>query len=111
MPYPSAEPDRLILAMELAGKGLIPTQGKQHFSRDKINNMVQAMENGTFDWRAAGLRPVLLGPKGEVLGGHHRLVAAHLAGIDLDSMPGQVIQYPIAFRDVLFRWDQVLPDV
>jgi hypothetical protein len=48
-----------------------------------------------------------------VLGGHHRIVAAHLAGIDLTKVPGprpQVQRLPQNFRPV-YRWIDVLPDV
>lgn len=114
--YPSDETARIILAMELTSEGFVPTQGKEDFDRDKIDGMAVAMslpsgDAGAFDWRAAALRPVVLGPNGEVLGGHHRVVAAHLAGIDLWSIPRQVQRQPQVYRDALFRWDQVLPDV
>ena len=33
-------------------------------------------------------QPVILGPGGEVLSGHHRVIAAQLAGIDLKAVPG-----------------------
>jgi hypothetical protein len=93
--------------------GLKPTQTKQHFDRDKINNMVDAMKDGSFDWNRASLQPVILGPNGEVMGGHHRVIAAHLAGIDLTAVPGprpQVQRLPRNFRPV-FDWIDVLPEV
>lgn len=75
--------------------------------------MVEAMQNGSFDWNRASLQPVILGPNDEVLGGHHRVIAAHVAGIDLATVPGprpQVQQLPMNFRPV-FVWIDVLPDV
>jgi hypothetical protein len=111
--YPTDQAGRQQLADELTAKGLKPTQGKQHFDRDKINTMVDAMRNRTFDWNKASLQPVILGPNGEVMGGHHRVVAAHLAGIDLAAIPGprpQVQHLPKNFRPVL-DWIDVLPDV
>lgn len=75
--------------------------------------MVEAMENGTFDWNLASLQPVILGPNGEIMGGHHRVIAAHLAGIDLTTVPGlrpQVQMLPRNFR-VTSDWMDVLPDV
>jgi hypothetical protein len=86
--YPTSQSGRLQLADELTAKGLTPTQGKQHFDRDKIDRMTDAMSDGSFDWNKASLQPVILGPNGEVMGGHHRAIAAHLAGIDLTKVPG-----------------------
>ena len=111
--YPSDPIGRHQLANELDGSGLRPTQGKQHFDRDKIERMARAMVDGTFDWNRASLQPVILGPNGEVMGGHHRTIAAHLAGIDLRTVTGsrpQVQTLPRNFRPVS-RWIDVLPDV
>ena len=111
--YPSDQAGRQQLADELVAKGLKPTQSKAQFDRDKINWMVDAMTDGSFDWNKASLQPVIMGPNGEVLGGHHRAIAAHLAGVDLKSVPGprpQVQTLPINYRPVL-EWIDVLPDV
>jgi hypothetical protein len=111
--YPSDQAGRQQLADELMAKGLKPTQTKQHFDRDKINKMIEAMLDGSFDWSKSSLQPVILGPQGEILGGHHRVIAAHLAGIDLTAVPGprpQVYKLPINYRSV-GQWLDVLPDV
>jgi hypothetical protein len=111
--YPTDPAGRQQLADELTATGLKPTQGKQHFDRDKINTMAEAMNDGSFAWNKASLQPVILGPGGEVLGGHHRVIAAHLAGIDLTAIPGprpQVQRLPICMRPVS-DWIDVLPDV
>jgi hypothetical protein len=111
--YPTDPAGRQQLADELTAAGLKPTQGKQHFDRDKINKMVEAMRDGSFAWNKSSLQPVILGPNGEVLGGHHRVIAAHLAGIDLTTVPGprpQVQRLPHCFRPVS-DWIDVLPDV
>jgi hypothetical protein len=111
--YPTDQAGRQQLADELALQGLKPTQTKQHFDKDKIERMVDAMTDGSFAWHKASLQPVILGPDGEVLGGHHRVIAAHLAGIDLTAVQGprpQVQRLPRNFRPV-FDWIDVLPDV
>jgi hypothetical protein len=110
--YPLSAAGRQHLADDLAAAGLKPTQARQHFSRAKIDRMVDAMLAGTFDWGTASLQPVILGPAGEVLGGHHRVVAAHLAGIDLTQVPGprpQVQRLARNWRPV-HDWVDVLPD-
>lgn len=111
--YPSDQAGRQQLADELSAKGLKPTQKKQHFDRDKIEKMVEAMQVGAFDWNKASLQPVILGPNGEIMGGHHRVIAAHLAGIDLTTVPGprpQVQSLPKNYRPEE-QWMDVLPDV
>jgi len=111
--YPTDQPGRQQLADELAAKGLKPTQPKNRFFQDKINKMVDAMKDGSFDWNKSSFQPVILGPNGEVMGGHHRVIAAHLAGIDLTVVPGprpQVQRLPQNFRPVS-DWIDALPDV
>src|SRR5438445_492323 len=88
MPYPTDQAGRQQLADELTARGLKPTQLQRDFRRDDINSMINDMLDGSFDWNTASLRPIVLGPNGEILGGHHRIVAAHLAGIDLTTIPG-----------------------
>lgn len=86
--YPSDPAGRQQLADELTARGLKPTQKRQHFDRDKIDKMIESMLDGSFDWNKASLQPVILGPNGEIMGGHHRVIAAHLVGIDLTAVPG-----------------------
>jgi hypothetical protein len=111
--YPSDQAGRQQLPDQLTAKGLKPTQAKQHFDRDRINKMADAMRDGSFDWNKASMQPVILGPNGEILGGHHRVIAAHLAGLDMTAVPGprpQVQRLPTSFRPVS-DWIDVLPDV
>ena len=113
MGYPTTESGRQKLAEELTANGLIPTQAKQHFDRDIIEKMVDAMKDGSFDWNKASLQPVIMGPNGEVLGGHHSVIAAHLAGVDLTTVPGPRPQLQVLLRNYRLEreWIDVLPDV
>jgi hypothetical protein len=111
--YPTDAAGRQQLADDLVAKGYTPTQEKDKFSVEKINVMVEAMQDGSFNYTQASLRPIVLGPKGEVLGGHHRIVAAHLAGVDLATIPGprpQIQNVAKSFR-LEYEWIDVLPDV
>jgi hypothetical protein len=110
--YPTTDAERTQLAGELTASGLKPTQEKRNFDRGKIDTMIEAMLDLSFDWNAASLQPVILGPNDEILGGHHRVIAAHIAGIDLTSVPGsrpQVQRLPICYRPE-YEWIDVLPD-
>lgn len=111
--YPSDDPGRQMLADGLVAAGYWPTQTKSAFDREKIETMAGAMRDDTFGWVPSSLQPVILGPNGEVLGRHHRVVAAFLAGVDLTSVPGplpQVQRLPVCYRPV-YDWVDVLPDV
>ena len=108
--YPSTLSGRKQLADELTAAGYQPTQTKPNFDRAKIDQMVADMTSGRFDWRRSALRPVVLGPRREILGGHHRIIAAHLAGVDLNSIPGQIARLTVAYRPT-YDWIDVLPDV
>jgi hypothetical protein len=113
MPYPTDEAGRQQLAAELTATGYRSTQAKDRFSIHKIDKMVADMQSGTFDWTASALQPVVLGPNSEILGGHHRIIAAHLAGVDLTTVPGkwpQIRSVAACFRTV-YQWIDVLPDV
>jgi hypothetical protein len=111
--YPTDQAGRQQLADDLTARGFKPTQPKGRFFKDKIDKMADAMKDGSFDWNKSSLQPVILGPNGEVMGGHHRVIAAHQAGIDLTTVPGprpQVQRLPQNFRPVS-NWIDVLPDV
>lgn len=104
--YPTDAAGRQQLADELSATGLKPTQPKRDFDRDKINALAASMTDGSFPWNKSSLQPVIFGPNDEILGGHHRVISAHLAGIDLNSVPGprpQVRVFPVSFRPV-FDW-------
>ena len=111
--YPADEVGRTILANELMARGFRPTQPKHSFSKDKISRIAEAMKYDSFDWAKASLQPIILGPNDEILGRHHRIVAAHLAEIDLTTISGprpQIQRLPRNFRPE-YLWIDVLPDV
>ena len=110
--YPATDDARRRLAEELTDAGFVPTQEQHDFDLAKIKGSAGAMSDGSFNRNRASLRPVVLGPAGEVVGGHHRVVAAHLAGIDLAEVPGgrpQLQRVSQNFRPE-YDWADVLPD-
>jgi hypothetical protein len=114
--YPTDNTGRLALAAALTVAGYRPTQSKACFDRDKIEHMAESMALGIFDWHAASLQPVILGTNGEVLGGHHRIIAAFLVGTGLSAVPGpwpQIRRLPPIFPVArpVYDWADVLPDV
>lgn len=109
--YPTDAAGRESLAQALTREGYVPTQTAENFNVTKINSMVDAMANGTFDWNASSLQPVYLGPGKEIIGGHHRIIASLLADVDLNQVPSQLPQVrslPQNFRPE-YRWTDVLP--
>lgn len=108
--YPQDAVARQDLADALTAAGFKPRQPKSRFSRATIEAMAIAMKSGQFAWNRSAMQPAILGPNGEVLGGHHRVIAACLAGIDLKAIPGQVYSIAPVYRPV-YDWIDVLPDV
>jgi hypothetical protein len=110
--YPTDEAGRLQLADDLTAKGYRPTQEKAKFDRAKINVMIESMKDGSFNYRKATLRPIVLGPNGEFFGGHHRIVAAYLAGVELTTVPGPRPQIQSVAKNLRpeYEWKDVLPD-
>lgn len=111
MAYPTDEAGRQQLADELTAKGLKPTQRKGRFRRAHINRIVSDMMDGSFDWADSARQPIFIGPEGQIANGHHRIIAAHLAGIDLAAAPGQQIRRLARCLRPDFAWIDVLPDV
>ena len=110
--YPIDEVGRQHLADQLTQKGLTPTQSRRRMDKDKIEQMTDDMLNGRFDWNASALEPILLSLSNEVYGGHHRLIAGELAGLDLLSMPGQTVRLgSTSGVRPHFSWIDVLPPV
>jgi len=111
--YPTTDAGRDDLALKLTIFGFHPTQGKTQFKKVKLERMANDMSNGKFNWKRSSLQPVILDPAGEILGGHHRIVAACLAGIDLTTIPGPLPQVQLVAKNLrpVYAWIDVLPDV
>jgi hypothetical protein len=66
----------------MGNTGLLPTQAT--VKAPKVNSFAQQMANGTWDWTRIDRRNlILLGPGNEILSGHHRFIAATLAGVEI----------------------------
>lgn len=62
----------------MTGSKYKPTQ--RDIFRGTVEEMADAMKAGKFDWAKAELDPIILDPQGTIMQGHHRIVAARLAG-------------------------------
>jgi ParB-like nuclease domain len=110
--YPTTDAERQDLADKLTQQGLIPTQSQRKMDKVKIESMANAMQDGSFDYQAAALEPILLTRQNEIYGGHHRIIAAQIAGVDVLSMPGQSMQltHSSGVRPN-YQWTSVLPSI
>jgi len=106
--YPSDAVGLQQLADALTAAGYKPTQDVDMMIRVKIDQMAQNMVAGTFDWSL--IQPwekIILGPDGEIMDGHHRVVAAVLSGCAIPT--DQIYPYSGTCYRPVFAWIDVLP--
>jgi hypothetical protein len=91
----------------MAGTGWSATQGAVDSA--KINLYFAEMADGNWQWLPLNRRnPILIDQAGKIMSGHHRLVAARLAGImvpeaALQRFSGTTSRPVTAWRNVLVR--------
>jgi hypothetical protein len=96
------------LADELLAAGFKPTQPRSRMKKAMIETMARDMANGNFDWSM--FKPwekVIIASGGEILDGHHRIIASVLSRMPLPS--GQIIHYPGPNLRPVYDWIDVLP--
>jgi hypothetical protein len=83
-----------------------PTQ--RGVSAQKVNEMVQLMKGQvpgkTWDWARSMQQPISIDDFGNVTHGHHRVIAAQIAGIPI---PPEVVAPGTNRGGPLLGWDQV----
>lgn len=92
--------------------GLTPTQTDVHAGN--ISAYTEAMkknpgEPGAWDWRHTSndpLSPMILDAEGRILAGHHRFIAARLAGIEIPEGVVKTLNRSTAGRPV-YSWSDV----
>jgi hypothetical protein len=62
-----------------------------------VEDLARQMTGGPCDWAARG--PVLVTRDGRIVSGHHRIIAARLAGIDIP--PGTITRVATSERQAL----------
>ena len=80
------DPIRMNLADIMQNSGLLPTQKEVY--AENINEYAEQMQNGTWDWNrtAKDLRsPMLVNSDGHIIAGHHRFIAARVAGVTIPA--------------------------
>jgi hypothetical protein len=64
------------------------------------------MKNKKFNWNNMD-HPIIVDPKGNIMSGHHRILAAQKAGVKIPK--NAIIKYPKVTERVIYSWDDVLP--
>lgn len=91
----------------MTGSGLTATQTAVDASR--VNLYAGEMVSGNWQWLPLNRsNPILLDELGRIMSGHHRLIAAHIAGIHVPAdaeqrFPGRTQRPTTAWHDVLVR--------
>ncbi len=92
------------LEVLMTRSGLMATQGTVEAVR--LNAYADAMRTGNWTWLPINRRnPIIVDAERNIMSGHHRLVAAHLAGVDIPDaaivrFPGVTARTPRAWSDV-----------
>ena len=94
------------LADLMRNTGLMPTQKKVF--EGMIQQYVEAMKNEEWDWQRTAndpLAPMIRDTDGNILAGHHRFIAAEVAGIQIPAelvkvMAGTGARVPRSWSEV-----------
>jgi hypothetical protein len=106
--YPTDAAGIQKLADNLSATGFMPTQPLSKMDRVKIEQMAQDMANGVFDWsKFKPWEKIMIAQGGEIMNGHHRLIASVLSGIPIPA--DQMIRFPGQNLRPVYRWIDVLP--
>lgn len=91
----------------MAGTGWSATQSAVEAA--KVNAYAGAMADGNWQWLPLNRRnPIIVDQGGKIMSGHHRLVAAQIAGVSvpeaaIQRFPGMTSRPIKAWRDVQVR--------
>jgi hypothetical protein len=79
--YPADPAERQLLVDKLDATGYKPTQVKRKMDVQTIEEYATDMQNDqTAFWARFTTTPIRIGPGEEIMNGHHRIIAAALAG-------------------------------
>jgi hypothetical protein len=107
--YPTDAAGLQQLAGKLTAAGFKPTQGLSKMRKADIEQIAGAMSKDA-DAFWAGVpkfKKVIVGPGGEVMDGHHRVIASVLSGKPIPE--SHIFRFPGANQRPVFNWIDVLP--
>ncbi len=107
--YPTDAASQPQLADELTKAGFKPTQDRSKMRKADIELIADALtKDADAFWAAvAPFKKVIIGADGEVLDGHHRVIASVLAGKPVPLT--QIYRFAGSVQRPVFKWIDVLP--
>ena len=85
-----------------------PTQGQKAIDINKVNQYADAMKSGNWKWDAMS-DPIITDSKGAIMSGHHRIIAATIAGVKIPE--SAIVIYPAATARPIYDWDgNIMPN-
>jgi hypothetical protein len=107
--YPTDQAGRQALADTLTQAGFKPTQDLSKMRKADIEAIAAALTKGADAFWASitKYKKVVIGPGGEIMDGHHRVIASVLAGKSI--LPDQIFRFPGQNLRPVFNWIDVLP--
>ena len=97
------EQDRLHKGLDAVMEGSPYRSIHRGLSGPRINRFAELMKNGQWEWERME-DPIQIDPHGIIKEGHHRIVAARLAGVEI---PEGVIREGREHREESFEWKAV----
>jgi hypothetical protein len=107
--YPIDAAGRQQLADLLDRSGFKPTQVRSKMRIADIEQIADAMlkDAGAFWATVSPFKKMIIGPGGEVLDGHHRVIASVISGKPIPAT--QIFRFPGTVQRPVFNWIDVLP--
>jgi hypothetical protein len=107
--YPTDAAGLQELADKLTVAGFKPTQSSSKMRKADIEQIAAAMAKDVDGFWAgvSKFKNVIIGPGGEVMDGHHRVIASVLSGTPIPE--SRIFRFPGTNRRPVFRWIDVLP--
>jgi RHS repeat-associated protein len=81
-----------------------PTQPRSKFDFAKVDQYAQEMKAGRWNWNSK-LEKIIIDPNGNILSGHHRVLAAEKAGV---TIPESAIYRTKSHAITVYKWEDIL---
>lgn len=107
--YPGDPAGSKQLADQLEAEGFKPTQDLSKMRKADIEQIaIEMITDADAFWATVpSYKKVIIGPEGEIMDGHHRVIASVLSGKPIPA--NQIFQFPGVNLRPVFNWIDVLP--
>lgn len=79
-----------------------PTQLGSKMDMRKVDEYAELMKNGKWDW---SIDKIIVGKNGELMSGHHRVVAAQKAGVEIPE--SAIFRFKGTIERTVYDWSDL----